>query len=113
MGKEIEALRQSIKKWENIVYHNAIDGHASDCKLCQLFMIIDKNTCPDCPIMKKTGKHRCKGSPYENWINYLEEKQSDEYKIIDDHSRELAIDELFFLIDLLMERQDAKRENNR
>jgi len=70
-----KALEQSIKHWERMRdgkrhktkddTDNSIDGlevpMAEDCALCRKF---DCQICEGCPVMNKTGKDNCDGSPY-------------------------------------------------
>ena len=106
---KIEALKKSIEKWENIAFHGGIDDHAGNCQLCikyhkyiVLVLGVGGTICDGCPVKEKTGKHGCKGTPYEEWCNYIDE-QREGYRVFDDHSKQLAINELEFLKSLLKE----------
>ena len=57
-----EALEKSIKHWEEnaaATDFNKVDITSSSCALCEAH-----EDCADCPVMKRTGKSYCGGSPY-------------------------------------------------
>ncbi len=94
--KETEdALDGSIAKWEAIVAGTGVDDGWTNCPLCEEFFM---NDCRDCPVMERTGKNSCHGSPYEQWVDHCDpEFLSGSYKVFDDESRRLAQSELDFL----------------
>lgn len=63
----LEALRGSIRKWENIAAGLAVDRGPYNCPLCVEFY--DKD-CTGCPVSQSTGDFGCGGTPYERWWNY-------------------------------------------
>ena len=63
-----EALKQSIKKWEQIVKGDAQEHGADDCALCQMFIYTYR--CGECPVAQLTGHPACFGSPYRDWYTY-------------------------------------------
>lgn len=71
----LEALRGSIKKWEAIVAGTGTDNGHRDCPLCQMFLQI--STCRGCPVMARTGKPECRGTPYRQSVNTNEIAQAE------------------------------------
>lgn len=62
--KTIRALRASIRKWERNAKVKHPDKYlldSDDCPLCGLFFHHD---CEGCPVMQKTGRPNCGGTPY-------------------------------------------------
>lgn len=94
MSPEIlKALEKSIVKWDLRAQGWATEGGYGcfGCPLCRLLKvsIAGPNECKPCPIMQKTGKHGCKGTPYQEYCT--------------DQDPETALEETLFLIDLLPE----------
>lgn len=61
----LTALKQSAEKWDRYASAkglSAVKIGSDSCPLCVLF--IDR-ACIGCPVMRKTGKAICNGSPYE------------------------------------------------
>lgn len=61
----LEALKQSILKWEQNTKINDLNDASLGkykCPLCQLFIESD---CEGCPIMLATGETFCEETPYE------------------------------------------------
>lgn len=95
----LAALQGSIVKWENIVAGKDTDKGGDNCPLCQMFAHNDSppvNWCEGCPVMKKTGKHSCEGTPYYSTYIYQQDP-----KTFDDLDRKRAQVELDFLRSLL------------
>lgn len=94
----LNALEESIQKWENIINNKKEDNGPKDCILCILFRIDTHYgiSCENCPIAIATLADGCDGSPYEEWYNYCNDKGED-LKIFDDESERLAKIELEFL----------------
>lgn len=63
----LEALKGSIRHWEEIVEDPTRDVGPYACHLCLLFFF-DGNGCVDCPVRERTGLPTCKGSPYYAFI---------------------------------------------
>lgn len=64
----LEALKGSIKKWEDIVAGTGVDSGADNCPLCGLFNNTESEPmCVGCPVMNQTGKDGCAGTPYVEW----------------------------------------------
>ena len=67
MNREtLKALRGSIKKWEKIVAGTGEDDGCNNCPLCDLFFN-KTGSCFGCPVMDKTGRDECVGTPYGAW----------------------------------------------
>lgn len=67
----LEALRLSIKHWEEnvaAVYPAAASIGSDGCALCQKFR---DNDCVGCPVAEHTNKEACKGTPYYPAISAL------------------------------------------
>lgn len=65
-GTTLNALKQSIEKWErNAVVETPEDlmMGPDSCPLCQLFW---RGDCVGCPVMDRTGETYCDGSPYDD-----------------------------------------------
>lgn len=57
----LKALKASIRKWERIVK----GGMEGDCPLCKMFRDRDiEDDCDGCPVMEKTNRPFCRGTPY-------------------------------------------------
>lgn len=104
---ELEALRESIKKWESIAFNGEIDRGPNNCELCQQF----SDDCTACPVFKKTGYLCCADTPYDEWCKHFHKQHEyEEKKVSCDTCRELAIKELQFLQDLYAEVAAKKKE---
>ena len=60
------ALEESIAHWKRLGTEEAYLGESTgavDCPLCALF-ILRNDKCNGCPVMKKTGVHECRNTPY-------------------------------------------------
>lgn len=58
-----KALEESIVKWESIASgENKEIPDVYNCPLCIAYNLND--TCFNCPVYKRTGKHLCRGTPY-------------------------------------------------
>lgn len=100
--KTLEALQESIEKWEEILNNGGVDDGRHDCSLCKLFW--EDNDCQDCPINDKTKKNYCEGSPYPHWHKHQKTKHKatiGKRPIHCPHCKELAEKELEFLKSLL------------
>ena len=65
MNKEtLNALKGSIKKWENIIQGTAGDQGSHNCPLCKVFIA---GGCKKCPVALKTKRTDCTGTPYMEW----------------------------------------------
>lgn len=70
-----EALEKSIKHWEENV-EAAEDGEEISidiyaCALCVRFF--HRLNCQGCPIKEATGQRVCKGTPYEDAVEAVED----------------------------------------
>jgi hypothetical protein len=63
--KTLEALRESIQKWESRANGNFLAPSPSHCPLCTLFYF--DAYCKGCPVMERTGKDCCLGTPCETY----------------------------------------------
>ena len=68
------ALEGSIRKWEKIVDETGEDLCGSNCPLCQLFPLKNKN-CNGCPVAKASGYDECIGTPYIAWSKAVSAKR--------------------------------------
>ena len=82
MDKTIQALKDSIKHWENL-RNGTETGHSdNECALCGLFYDYG---CVDCPIWKKTGEKYCRETPYvQYWKNNTPENAQKEIDFLKD-----------------------------
>lgn len=113
MNKEtLQALKGSIKKWENIVkYTTAKDDGIHNCSLCKLYhSVISANylseSCLACPIYNKTNIAFCHETPYQEWSEHQFKEHYNSRKANYRHSKckdclTLAKEELNFLKSLL------------
>ena len=92
-AKTLEALQDSILKWEKIVAGTGEDRGADNCALCQMFNLGRPmaDRCQGCPVHAHTGKQFCRGTPLDD----RDETTNAEREM------ELAIEELDFLRSLL------------
>ena len=60
-----KSLKESIKKWKHIASgkNKELPG-SHNCPLCVAYQDISNDTCFNCPVYKRTGKHLCRGTPY-------------------------------------------------
>jgi hypothetical protein len=87
---KIEALRQSIKHWEENVsaetFGDVSIGNKS-CSLCELYLMNDGlPACRGCPVSEETKDALCAGSPYEKvlprwriWRDYRTAKSKESF----------------------------------
>ncbi len=62
MNKEtLTALDGAIEKWGGVAEGKVQDKGADNCPLCELFF---DYCCVGCPVMERTGKDGCRGTPY-------------------------------------------------
>lgn len=68
----LEALRGSIKKWEEIVAGTGVDEGYRNCPLCVMFDNYDdpaaNHECDGCPVYAKTDVPGCNETPYDEWV---------------------------------------------
>lgn len=95
----LEALKESIEKWEKIVYHGCADRGTLDCALCCLC-----RNCLNCIVSIHSNQVGCANTPYVEWDYYMDNynKSNENKKVFDNKSKELAINELNFLKSLLL-----------
>ncbi len=98
----------SIKKWKEIEVGTGTDEGIFNCPLCKMFrkeQVSFLTSCGNCPVKVKTGENGCEASPYDAWVNHMEE----EHELEDDNEvhcptcKELATEERKFLESLLEE----------
>jgi hypothetical protein len=100
-----QALEASIAHWARIVTGHEECRHAANCALCQKYL---DNDCVGCPVMERTGKHGCEGTPYEAFIDAVSDEAAqyagllwpDSYTVVGPRSQQAAIDEYNFLCSL-------------
>lgn len=100
----LEALRGSIAKWEGIVAGTTKNHCADNCPLCHKFNFSftgarRAQSCKGCPVMERTGRQFCDGSPYEDYED-MEERVEEGYAE-GAALKPLAIAEVDFLKSLL------------
>lgn len=66
--KTLKALKASIRHWERMAKGRPIRGEEPSgeyCALCKLFPASAyDHGCGPCPVMQRTGKCGCKGTPF-------------------------------------------------
>jgi len=73
--KQSDLLKESIKKWVDIIQGSGCDHGADNCALCKEYRIekyIDERytaDCTNCPVKQTTGYNFCKETPYIVWIS--------------------------------------------
>lgn len=60
----LRALRASIAKWDKIAEGKGGSRGEKNCALCKLYW---RDDCERCPVMLRTGKEFCQGTPYEGF----------------------------------------------
>jgi hypothetical protein len=104
--KTLEALKGSIKKWEDIRDGLIDDKGTRNCPLCKMFSVADPiDDCVGCPIAEAVDDIHCYGTPY-SVFNAFDNKFTmplTELTNEDDIAmrRRLAQDEIDFLASLL------------
>ena len=86
MSEVIQALKDSIKHWENLRDGKTPNIGPNHCALCLLF---NHGGCLECPIYHKTKRTTCYRTPY--------------YKYVANSTPENAQKEIDFLKDILIE----------
>ena len=112
MRKNTKFLLDAIKKWENIIDNNGYDWGAMNCPLCKEYRKNYVNhdctnmyyRCDGCPVKEDTRRDGCGGTPYIKWNRHHEKYHYNllDFKIKCDKCKELAIEELKYLIWLLV-----------
>ena len=92
----LAALRGSIEKWEAIVAGTGVDRGSENCPLCKMFFKAEE--CTGCPVMQKTGRPFCRGTPYDTFSRHADFLRG---KISREQQLAAARDELEFLKSLL------------
>ena len=66
----LEALRESIAKWDQIAAGKERSAGMDNCPLCEKFALhVSRfNRCRGCPVAN-AGHPVCKGSPYDDFVN--------------------------------------------
>ena len=103
----LRALRGSIQKWHNIVYHNGLNKGTMNCPLCQKFSF-----CGGCPVFEHSGLSGCNGTPYIKWHNIVYHNGKTAWgRSTTDEEKAAALEELEFLVCLLPEGKKAKMKD--
>jgi hypothetical protein len=101
---QVNALRESVKKWSLISVNLGVDKGTENCTLCQKFYV---PFCKNCPVYLETGFYSCFASPWIKWadhhVRYHDWSINKGYSIKCPECRELAYKELMFLQNLLEE----------
>ena len=111
--KQRRALMLSRNKWKRIVEKGGSDKSIQNCECCKLFYKGGDYTCQGCPVIQKTYRFGCNGTPYEDWVEYQSLVEAEmPFVVFDKKSLRLAKAELKFLQDLLDECEivDEKEE---
>ena len=89
LEKGEDALELSIKKWEDVVQGKGRGLGASNCALCQIYLV-ERTTdfCKGCPVCEKTSYTNCVKTPYTEYELAYEQKRPDE-ELIEIAKREL------------------------
>ena len=87
-------LRCIFEKWNPVAMGCKEEQGPKDCALCQVYN--NRSDCKGCPIVEQTGYPLCKGTPYDDYDNFLGSYEED---IIS--ARDAMVDEIEFLISLL------------
>ena len=102
-NKTLEALKGSIKKWEDIVDGVGSDAGGTNCPLCRLYY--SNGYCIKCPVSNNTGKGNCNGTPYANWAEHFDIVHDNPWpqRVYNNcpECKDLAQKELDYLISLL------------
>lgn len=107
--RTLKALKGSIAKWETIVAGTGVDEGGENCPLCKMFVLNPaRESCEGCPVMNRTGRDDCVGSPYISEWHRLNPWPTDEdgceawsRKVENEQHRAAARAELDFLKSLL------------
>ena len=86
MNETIQALKDSIKHWENLRDGKEKRLGAAYCALCGLFQRAHPTlACEYCPVKKKTGESMCRNTPYPGYeINRTPENAQKEVDFLKD-----------------------------
>jgi len=88
-------LELSISKWADIYNGVGKDAMNLNCALCisyRNYHINDERSCIHCPVMIKTGKAFCKGTPYDEYAYSAYKCWDEEIEL-----KEIALIEMQFL----------------
>lgn len=103
----VQAIKESIDAWKRKVKHIKegkfimVDMSPRTCPLCHIFY---ENYCFGCPILKKTRKLECNGSPYVEAVEALRELLRCEHKETEEMKKKTLLafyEEIKFLESLL------------
>lgn len=101
----LEALRGSIAKWEGIIAGTVSDEGAENCPLCLKFnWYVNKDLkqgCHGCPVRQASGLAGCKGTPYEEYEEFVYDVSKGTEDDDPEKRLRLAQEELDFLKSLL------------
>lgn len=98
----LEALKASIAKWErNAVAETPGDYTigSNSCALCSIYF--DARNCWGCPVVLRSGKPACCGTPYINAVGALYDWKRRENGDDRERAHAAARDEVAFLKSLL------------
>ena len=71
--EHMEAIKDSIIKWQNIINGTILDNGRENCPLCIYNTKITGNintACAVCAIYMDTHQGGCQGTPYTLWYNH-------------------------------------------
>ena len=111
--KTLNALKDSIRKWEKIVNGTGVDLGTENCPLCKLFRDDLLGLCSKCPIYRKTKVPGCIATPYTKWRKHQYRHgwrmPEDGLKVLCPECRRIAERELKFLKSLLPEKERERK----
>lgn len=72
-NKQITALKESIKHWEENYEAESVDNISVRWDSCACCVLWIENECEECPISEFTGQQHCHGTPYQDYdFDYFE-----------------------------------------
>ena len=111
----LTALQKSIKHWQfNFTYPEDADAYPDANPLCLLFWYPRDGDCEGCPVAERTGKPRCRDTPWSEveirlrWYRIIEKclpegcrRGETVFDRAEASFKEAALDEINFLKSLL------------
>lgn len=75
--KTLNALKQSIEKWERNAVAETPDDYTTGVESCALCRMFWRSSCRGCPVSEATGETHCFNSPHsdaayagDDWLHY-------------------------------------------
>lgn len=110
--KVVQAITDSIRKWDNIIHHKGVDQGTLNCSLCRLYNP-GSETCRSCPVVTVgRGERGCCNTPYQDWTLHHQQDHHNfnlPYRILSgcEECLRLARNERAFLARLALRYQEA------